>query len=376
MESDVRPHDERGRRLQRPSMPFWLARTTFDEHGTPLSRRNLTAPQDGMGYISISDGAHALFATERKQPQGWSNVDTFLVRLDGSATPRPLFHDIEPLLQPCRRDPLPCTQVSTFHAIFTPDGKHVVFAYRAWSSLGDAAGSQALAISDVSGGQLRVLTSSRDVFTQDMCPTLLPARPELVVFMRSRHGGMRTSMAMLNITSSKLTTYDEWPAVGDNSGCPAPSGSDGFMFLGCAQRPCSVAAGDEHHIMVARRWGTTGMQPVADPHEHSGWAQLRVALDESGRAAWPTSMFPVGLTAAPGYVGVFETSQCDRVWGDALPEGNNSIVCEGADPQHLFFLKLFINPANGAPARNDTTTLRHVMTPRPFALRHTLAARG
>ena len=83
-------------------------------------------------------------------------------------------------------------------------------------------------------------------------------------------------------------------------------------------------------------------------------------------------MFAVGLTDAPGYTGVFESSQCDRVWGDA-PAVNDSIICEGADPTHLFFLKDFVDPTTGRAARNDTSTLKSVMTPRPYALRRVSA---
>jgi hypothetical protein len=77
-------------------------------------------------------------------------------------------------------------------------------------------------------------------------------------------------------------------------------------------------------------------------------------------------------TAAPAHIGVFETSQCDRVWGDALPSGNSSIICEGADPTHLFFLKFGVDVMTGVSARNDTI-LKGVMTPRPYYLRYSQA---
>ena len=47
-----------------------------------------------------------------------------------------------------------------------------------------------------------------------------------------------------------------------------------------------------------------------------------------------------------------------------------ALFSQGADPEHLFFLKQFVNPKSGAAARNDTSNLQHVMTPRPYALRH------
>ena len=74
-------------------------------------------------------------------------------------------------------------------------------------------------------------------------------------------------------------------------------------------------------------------------------------------------------TAAPAHIDVLETSQCDRVWGDALPSGNSSIICIGADPTHLFFLKFGLDVTTGVSARNDTI-LKGVMTPRPYYLRY------
>ena len=85
-----------------------------------------------------------------------------------------------------------------------------------------------------------------------------------------------------------------------------------------------------------------------------------------------TQMFFVYTTNAPGYEGTFKSSQCDRVWGDALPDGNRSIICQGADPIHLFFLKFGLDPATGISARNDTI-LKAVMTPRPYYLRYSSA---
>ena len=210
--------NSRRRRLQRPSIPFWLASATFDEHGTPLGKRNITKPQDGMGYLSLSpDGQHALFATERPTSQG-SNVDTFIVPLNGSTSPRPLFKSVDALLLPCAHSTPPCTQVSTFHATFSPDGEHVVFAYRAWSSLGVAKGSQALAVADVDGGNVRPLTYDVEhASTQDMCPTLLPATGGMVVFMRSLEQGFHKYIAILNTSSGEVSERRGWPEVGDGS---------------------------------------------------------------------------------------------------------------------------------------------------------------
>ena len=372
--------ESHGRRLQRPSIPFYLAKATFDERGSSLGHRNVTQPQDGMGYVSLSpDGVHALFATERETVHGWKNVDTFIVPLDGSAAPRPLFADESPLLAPCASFTPPCTQASTFHAVFAPDGKTVIFAYRVWSSIGAAVGSQALAMADTSGRILKLLTyDPTAVNTQDMCPTPSPSVPGALVFVRSLLSGEHSYVAELNTSSGRVTVHKDWPAVGDGAGCPAALRTGGFMYLGCAAPPCDVAADASmaHEDGGAERWGqpprrgTVGVRAwrldTTPRTGKVGWAQLH---GREGTGEQPTVMFNIGLTKAPGYVGVFTTSQCDRIWGDA-PPANDSIICQGASPDYLFFLKDFVDPRSGRAARNDTQTLQHVMTPRPYALRH------
>ena len=140
----------RRRRLQDPKTPFWLASAAFDDAGAFVERTNITAPMNGMGYLSLSpDGRSMLFASERQVAgEPWSNVDTYTVSLKGEVrnvqqTPRPLFNDSSALLAPCANFTPPCSQVSTFHATFSADGKRVVFAYRAWSSIGGTAESNA-----------------------------------------------------------------------------------------------------------------------------------------------------------------------------------------------------------------------------------------
>ena len=370
-----------GRRLQMPSIHYWLASASFDSHGTPIKpRRNVTAPQKGMGYLSVSpDGKHALFATERKMPQGWSNVDTFIVPTDGSSPPTPFLKDQTPLLQPCLNFTPPCTQASTFHATYSPDGKTVVFSYRAWSSIGVAKGSQALAVADAATGAItKLLTYDfAAVGTQDMCPTLLPkAAPELVVFVRSLEGGFKSYLAIVNTTSGYVQMHDDWPEVGDGSGCPAPRSEEAVMYLGCADPPCDVASSSSNvDAEEAIRWGVAPPRPQSTTRSgKSGWAQLSAVITTKVQQRKPAPMFKIGLTTAPGYVGVFETSQCDRIWGDAKP-ANDTIVCQGADPEHLFFLKHFVNTSTGVASRNDTTTLKHVMTPKPYALWHHASGR-
>ena len=213
-----------------------------------------------------------------------------------------------------------------------------------------------------------------------MCPTLLPGLPDVIVFVRSLQEGFHKYIAVLNLTTSTVTVHDEWPQVADGSGCPAPLGPSSVMYLGCgnASLECDAAGAVANDVAEdadeARRWGRSLRVSPAAPApglRKSGWAQLQVAI--GGERQIPVPMFPIGLTNAPGYVNVFESSQCDRIWG-AAPPVNNSIICQGADPEHLFFLKHFVNPASGVAARNDTSTLRHVMTPRPYALLRRAAA--
>ena len=183
------------RRLQRPMIPFWMKAATYDEDGGLQSVVNVTKPKDGMGYVSISgDGTKAMFASEMMQPQGWKNVETEIFELapDGSAklgsTPKALLDgdSLSALIAPCATArPNPCTQISTFHAIFTADSKQVVFAYRAWSGFGDGIGRQSIAIANVDGSGAKQLTyNETDAGDQDECPSIT-ADGSTILFTRS-----------------------------------------------------------------------------------------------------------------------------------------------------------------------------------------------
>ena len=227
-----------------------------------------------------------------------------------------------------------------------------------------------MAVANVRGGELKVLTWDSDVSITDMCPTLLPGAPDALVFTRSTNQGMSTFPAILNLTTSALTLHETWPQIGEGSGCPAALGARSFMYLGCAKPPCGVARSPAEELASPQRWGVPAGSRVTSGRAgsgfKSGWAQLKVELGGA-----PTTLFDVALTKAPSYVGVFVTSQCDRVWAtpDAPPPANDSIICQGADPTHLTLLKEFVDVRSGKSARNDTSTLRRVMTPRPYALR-------
>jgi hypothetical protein len=403
------------RRLQDPMISFWMVEATYDSSGSVLSRRNVTLPHNGMGFVSVSpDGKRAMFASEVKQPQGWSNVDTLTLDLTapggpiGTAAVLLSSASKQALLAPCAQTkPYPCTQVSTFHGTFTPDGKSVIFAYRAWANLGSAVGSQALAIADADGSNARSLTYNiSDTMTQDECPFITPDG-ERVLFMRVV--GEHNWLAVYDVRSSAVSVRTDLPEVGEGAGCPAWLGPDepnSFMWLGCNSQPCDIyeeqqpqRGGEE--ALEAQRWGVRRLSPrrlsprkllaaaaaaaTSDdsgggasarmqPHANGApFTQYKITLSSSdgapgGEKAQP--MFPIFTTAAPSHIGVFETSQCDRVHGDPLAGSNRSIICQGADPTHLFFLKFGVDRTTGVAARNDTNTLRAVMTPRPYLLRY------
>lgn len=377
-------------RRQEPMIPFWIKSATYSAEGTLLTNVNVTAPLDGAGYVDRSpDGTRLLFATEVKQPMGWSNVDTLIVDLnaDGSkaSEPRVLLNDASKreLLKWCRSvKPRPCTQVSTFHAQYTSDGASVVFAYRAWENEGDASGSQALAIADADGSNARCLTCDANVQIMDMCPTLGPAGT--VLFTRVE--GSTETVAVLDVATLKVTVRTDLPLIPPGSGCPAwlgdPKSPNSFMFLGCKGDECdqslATAAGNANAAAVGRvsvwdrpsRWGSRPT-PAAVGKDDALFGQYKVTLNSaaasdhgSGRAEL---MFKIPTTAAPSHIGVYVTSQCDRVWGRPT---NASIICQGADPTHLFFLKFGLDPTTGIAARNDTI-LTAVMTPRGYYLRET-----
>ena len=178
-------------------------------------------------------------------------------------------------------------------------------------------------MADANGSNVRVLTHESDFSIQDMCPLVLADVPDQVVFMRSLQSGMHAYIAVLNTTSSEVALHDEWPEVGDSSGCPAPRASDEIMYLGCANPPCDVmmAAGPTRRAVVnssAWRWGQRGpprqlelsgsdagrtlpnsskAQPSDAPAKprHSGWAQLRVGFGRDGKPkSTPSIMFTIG----------------------------------------------------------------------------------
>lgn len=96
-----------------------------------------------------------LFATEEA---GSANVNTWLLDLaTGEASI--LLSNLTVLLAPCAPT---CNQASTFHASWTPDGAHVIFAFRAWDRYGNAIGSQAIAVADADGTNIKALTYTQD----------------------------------------------------------------------------------------------------------------------------------------------------------------------------------------------------------------------
>jgi hypothetical protein len=294
--------DSQRRRLQRPMIPFWMKAATYNEDGGLKSVVNVTMPKDGMGYVSISaDGTKAMFASEMTQPQGWKNVETEIFELasDGSAkpssTPKALLDNdsLSALIAPCATaKPIPCTQISTFHAIFTADSKQVVFAYRAWSRLGESIGRQSIAIANVDGSGAKQLTyNETDAGDQDECPSIT-ADGSTILFTRS--DGEHTTLAVLDVKTGTTTMRHDLPEVPPGAGCPAwlgPASPNTFMWLGCTSGACGFAtpnASDSEAadaVETAMRWGTrVPLTHVQQMQARGGppFAQYKVKLGSIG----------------------------------------------------------------------------------------------
>jgi hypothetical protein len=209
------------RRLQRPMIPFWMKAATYDAGGALQSVVNVTKPHDGMGYVSVStDGSKLMFASEMLQPAGWKNVETLIMDLapDGSAKPGAIpkalldSGSLLSLIAPCStHKPDPCSQVSTFHAVFTPDNKQIIFAYRAWDILGGGVGRQSIAIADIDGSNAKQMTyNETDVMDQDECPSA-NADGSAILFTRS--DGEHTYLVVLDVKTGLTTARHDLPEM-------------------------------------------------------------------------------------------------------------------------------------------------------------------
>jgi len=200
--------------------------------------------------------------------------------------------------------------------------------------------------------------------------------PDSIVFVHSSQP-FTSYIAVLNTTTGIVTEHTDWPVVGAASGCPAslgPKEPTAFMYL-TYKMPSTPPESVPHATgstlerlssFSATRWGMP--QVMNWPWAKSEpCAQLKVTIGRARNQGVVKQMFPISLTDAPGIIGAHESSQCDRVWGADEPH-NTSIICEGTDKTHNFFLKFDVSPTTGVTARNETRTLRHVMTPRPYVL--------
>ena len=116
---------------------MWLQRADFDASGAFLTKVNLTAPDEGVGYIVLHPDASAvLFSTEL--PNG--DVETYQLNLTTpGAKPVEFLRDIAGLLPPCKGNPVPCVDASTFQTTWSTSGSMVSFAYRVWDNEGEGA---------------------------------------------------------------------------------------------------------------------------------------------------------------------------------------------------------------------------------------------
>jgi hypothetical protein len=368
-----------------PILPMVLQRATFNNAGVLLSKKNVTDIYDGMGYLSLSpDGKTALFASEDKVS---GNVYTYAVDV---STPTPgaptiVLYNTSNLLAPCAPT---CVETSTFHGTFSPDGKTIVFAFRNWDVDGNGIGSQGIAAADADGGNMRILAydpTEAGIAIMDTCPT--PSTDgSRVFFMRTMDQGVTTYPSYVNVGGDKKSAQLlDLPLYADASGCsnflPTADGVTVF-YMGCnnASDPdCSFSASsrkaDSAPVRVVRgdadlAWGRAPgsmMAPQRPMRSGSGpspnnYYSVRMQLGSSPSAWTAEPMFNVPYVDTPDTIDSYGVTQCDGLRGAHV---NASVItCQGADPTHSFFQRLFVDPATGNGTVISYNTFRACMTPR------------
>lgn len=319
------------------------------------------------------------------------NIETFTVDLSlpTPITPRKLFTNISALLAPCANaQPRPCVAVNTFHARFSPDGRRIFFAYRAWDAIDEGVGNQAIAVSDADGGNIRPLTFTTageyagiNIF--DECPA--PSRDgSRIFFSRSVDQGMSSYASVASTVTGQVTMMQALPAIAPGAGCPNfVDTEDGVtvIWLGCnASQPdtgCVFAGPQEKQrgVFASRRdaraaWGDIGNQRLTSPAplaaNESAFTYGRVVLYPGAATStlyW-RPMFGISLTDTPITTGSFATSQCDQVHGAPAPPEPATLSCEGCDPSKLFLQQLFVDARTGVARAVSRDTFTACMTPR------------
>ena len=377
-------------------LPYWLQRATFTSEGTLLGKPvDLTTEQCGMGYLSlhpVNKSTVLLATTDLVTPGNVGNIETYTVDLSLPLPiePRRLFTDISALLAPCASAlPRPCVAANTFHARWTPDGQSIVFAYRVWDAIGDGIGNQALAISDASGGNIRVLTFTMagtyagiNIF--DECPA--PSRDgSRIFFSRSEDQGASSYATLVDVATGEVSMMHHLPVIAVSSGCPNfVETADGVsvIYMGCngsvPDTGCTFAVGpaaEARQVKASRTdlraaWGDASSQLVAKRPELAAGEGLftygRVVLTRgtpTSQLVWQP-MFGISLTSTPSSFGSYATTQCDQILGLPLSKDPAVLSCEGADPHKLFFQLTFVDTVSGNATAVSRDTFSACMTPR------------
>jgi hypothetical protein len=376
-------------------MGFFLNRTYFDANGNELGGTvNITTIQNGMAYLALKPSQDSiLFVTENAL-----DANTYIYNVDISnpsapGTPQILFspEQLQPLLVPCFPN---CTEISVFHPTWSFDGSQVYFAYRAWSDEGDGIGNQAIGVANADGTNMQQFTfttagSFGGVEIIDMCPTPLLNDPSRLVFTRTMDQGATTYMAVVDLTTGNITFLDSLPQFAPASGCsnfyPSADGVS-VLFMGCINASAcgfSNAAEEEASIAPIHKtksakefaWGTVPSNKVAaasrkvngarmlqDTPSPYSYMYLTVPKGADPSTSTTTTLFNVPFTNSPDYDDTYAITQCDVVHG-LQPASTGAFSCEGSDPTHGFFQRLFVDGTTGATSVISYDTFQVCMGP-------------
>jgi len=368
---------------------MWLQRASFTTTGKLQSIVNITDPFYGMGYLSTNpNNTIGLFVSEDEVSGNTYSYQVDL--LNPNNPPFIVLDNLTALLEPCKPT---CVESSTFHNIYSPDGKYILFAFRNWDQYGNGIGSQGTAIANSDGSNVRILTYNTTgpqggLMIIDTCPIMVPNNPNQVFFMRTSDAGSTTYAAVVDINTLNDQVLNNLPSYAPSSGCPNFLQNDNnnlnIMYMGCLNAAdCAfsnnqIDSTKEYKVSrsnVAARWGMVGtvdesMLSLSYPftsgmkkNDTSPYNYYQVTLTPSvAPDSWtPKLMYNVHLTDAPGVIDCYSITQCDYIHGLST---SNTISCEGSNPTHSFFQRLFVDSTTGNGTVISYDTFRVCMTPR------------
>lgn len=370
----------------KPSEPpaMNIKKATFSADGALQSNVNVTGLLNGVGYLSLHpSGSTIMYATEDTNFDGV--VRTWSLDLTSpNAKPSILLNDATNLLAPCAPQ---CTDVNTFHATYTPDGKKIVFAYRVWDINGNAIGSQALAVCDTDGSNVVPLTfntsgSEGGVGIMDTCPAPVPNDPSRVLFVRTVDEGETNLISIVDLKTGASDQLSQLPEWADASGCPnwLPT-KDGLTTMVMLCKDCdweTMHKGEPvHRQNHAAAWGklpkrilkrgqVKGGQDAADPIYY---AVIKQNIGQDPTTFTYTKLFDVPIINSTDYDDTYGVTQCDAIHNTTLPgawkPGQTGVIsCQGADKDYDSFTALFVDIATGNSTVNNYETNLACMTPR------------